>query len=130
MDDLRSIRRGAGGTEGGLGAFLLGLGMASAGAYLLTSRVIVHSGVWSLWGYNAFGLALVPLLFGIGFLFFNGRNPVGWLFTFIGLAIIFAGILGSMSIYFQPTNLFATLVILTLLVGGIGLIARAVRPWT
>ena len=42
--------------------------------------------------------------------------------------IVFAGILMSMNIYFMATNLFATLMILTLLMGGIGLIARAVRP--
>ena len=127
-DELAGERRGAGGTEGGIGTFLLGVAMASAGGYLLASRVIVHSGYWSLWGYNGYGLALIPLQYGIGMLFFNGRNFLAWLLTLAGLAIIFVGILASMNIYFQPTNLFNTLIILTLLVGGIGLIARAVRP--
>ncbi len=36
--------RGAGGTPGGVGEFLLGLGMAVAGAYMLTSRVMVTGG--------------------------------------------------------------------------------------
>jgi hypothetical protein len=128
-EDVSDARRGAGGTEGGVGVFLIGVAMASAGGYLLASRVIVHSGYWSLWGQNGFGLALIPLLFGIAMLFFNGRNFFGWLLTIAGLAIIFAGILMSMNIYFMPTNLFSTLMILTLLMGGIGLIARAVRPW-
>ena len=128
-EDVSGARRGAGGTEGGVGVFLLGVAMASAGGYLLASRVVVHSGYWGLWGMNGFGLALIPLLAGIAVLFYNGRNFLGWLLVIAGLAIIFAGILMSMNIYFMATNLFATLMILTLLMGGIGLIARAVRPW-
>ena len=53
---------GAGGTPGGLAEFFIGLGMAIAGAYLITNQVVVTSGFWSIWGYNAFGLSLVPLL--------------------------------------------------------------------
>jgi predicted membrane channel-forming protein YqfA (hemolysin III family) len=121
-------RRGAGGTSGGVGEFLLGLGMSVAGAYLLTQRVTVTSGHWALWGYNAFGLSLLPLLFGIGLLFFNGRSIAGWLLTFAGVVIILAGIITNLDIYFQPTSLFNTLVMLVLLAGGIGLVARSLRP--
>ena len=66
--------RGAGGTPGGLGTFLAGSAMVVAGGYLLLTRVTVSSGLWMLWGYNAFGLSLVPLLVGIGILFFDGRS--------------------------------------------------------
>jgi hypothetical protein len=121
------FRRGAGGTSGGVGEFLLGLGMAVAGAYLLTQRVTVTSGYWTLWGYNAFGLSLLPLLFGIGILFFNGRSAAGWLLTFAGVVIILAGIIANLGVYFQPTSLFNTLVMLVLLAGGIGLVARSLR---
>ena len=121
------IRRGAGGTTGGVGQFLLGLGMSVAGAYLLTQRVTVTSGYWTLWGYNAFGLSLLPLLFGIGLLFFNGRSVAGWLLTFAGVVIILVGIIANLGIYFQPTSLFNTLVMLVLLAGGIGLVARSLR---
>ena len=125
-DDER-IRRGAGGTSGGVGEFLLGLGMAVAGAYLLTQRVTVTSGYWTLWGYNAFGLSLLPLLFGIGLLFFNGRSIAGWLLTFVGVVIVFVGIIANLGVYFQPTSLFNTIVMLVLLAGGIGLVARSLR---
>jgi hypothetical protein len=121
------LSRGAGGTSGGVGEFLLGLGMAAAGAYLLTQRVTVTSGYWSLWGYNAFGLSLLPLLFGIGILFFDGRSIAGWLLTFVGVVIILAGIIMNLGVYFQPTSLFNTLVMLVLLAGGIGLVARSLR---
>ena len=95
---------GAGGTPGGVGEFLLGLGMAVAGAYLLVSNVTMTSGFWSLWGYNSFGLSLLPLIFGIGLLFFNGRSKVGWLLLFVGIVIIFTGIIMNLHIYFQPLS--------------------------
>ena len=121
------VPRGAGGTSGGVGEFLLGLGMAVAGAYLLTQRVTVTSGHWTLWGYNAFGLSLLPLLFGVGLLFFNGRSAAGWLLTFAGVVIILAGIIMNLGVYFQSTSLFNTLVMLVLLAGGVGLVARSLR---
>ncbi len=115
---------GAGGTPGGLVEFFIGLGMSIAGAYLLTNQVTVTSGFWSFYGRSAFGLTLVPLIFGIGVLFFNGKSIVGWLLLFTGIIIIFAGIIANLQIYFQPTSLFNTITMLILLAGGIGLVAR------
>jgi hypothetical protein len=119
--------RGAGGTPGGMGEFLMGLVMAVAGGYLLTSRVTVTSGFWTAWGYDTFGLSLVPFLFGIGIVFFNGKSVLGWLLLLAGAVIILAGILMNLRIYFEYTSLFNTIVMLVLLFGGIGLLARAVR---
>ena len=129
MEDENELRRrsGAGGTPGGVGEFLLGLGMVVAGAYILTTRVTVASGYWTLWGYNTFGLSLVPLIFGIGILFFNGRSVAGWLLLFSGVVIILTGILLNLQIYFQQTSLFNTIVMLVLLAGGVGLVARSLR---
>ncbi|HYC93821.1 MAG TPA: hypothetical protein VEO54_31750 [Thermoanaerobaculia bacterium] len=124
MDDFR----GAGGTEGGIGMFLMGFVMAVAGGYLLTNQVTVTSGYWHLWGYNAFGLSLLPFVVGIAFLFFNGKSPVGWVLTIAGAVILFVGIIANLDIYFRPTSLFNTLVMLVLLLGGIGLVARSLRP--
>jgi len=88
--------KGAGGTEGGVGQFFLGLLMAVGGAYLLTSQVSVSS---------------------------------GWLLTAAGAAIIFLGILMNLRIYFEPTSLFNTLLMLVLLAGGLGLVARSLKPY-
>jgi len=120
--------RGAGGTEGGVGQFLLGLVMAVGGAYLLTQQVMVTSGFWGWFGPNTFGLSLLPLVVGIGILFFDGRSVPGWLLTLAGAAIVFLGILMNLRIYFAATSLFNTLVMLLLLAGGLGLVARSLRP--
>ncbi len=124
MDELR----GAGGTEGGIGAFVIGALMAVAGAYLLTNQVTVTSGYWHFGGYNAFGLSLLPFIIGIAFLFFDGRSIVGWVLTVAGAVIIFVGILTNLDVYLRPTSLFNTILMLVLLFGGIGLVARALRP--
>jgi len=120
--------RGAGGTEGGVGMFIFGVGLAAAGAYLLTTRVMVTTGGWRLWGYNSFGLSLIPFLIGLGLLFYNGRSIAGKLLTFLGVVIIFAGIISNLNIYFQSTSLFETLLMLGMMAAGIGLIARAIKP--
>lgn len=119
--------RGAGGTPGGVGTFLIGAAMLIAGGYLLLTRVTVASGGWHFYGYNAFGLSLFPLLIGIGTLFYDGRSVIGWLLTAAGALVIFVGIIANLSIYFQPASLFDTLVILVLVVGGIGVVARSLR---
>ena len=126
--DNESRLRGAGGTPGGIGEFVLGVIMAIAGAYLITTQVVVTSSVWSIWGYNAFGLSLFPLIFGIGILFFNGKSIVGWALLVIGVVIIFTGIIMNLNIYFQRTSLFNTILMFVLLAGGIGLILRALAP--
>lgn len=120
--------RGAGGTEGGLGTFLIGFVMAIAGGYLLTNQVTVTSGFWRIGGYNAFGLTLLPLVIGIAFLFFDGKSVTGWVLTIAGAVILFVGIIMNLDIYFRPTSLFNTLIMLVLLLGGIGLVARSLRP--
>lgn len=122
FDDLKR----PGGTSGGLIEFVVGLAMSIAGGYMLISRVVVTSGFWSWNGYNTFGLSLVPLIFGIAFVFFNGKSIIGWILIFASAVIIASGILMNLQIYFQPTSLFNTIVMLVLFAGGLGLIARAV----
>jgi hypothetical protein len=119
--------RGAGGTPGGIGVFVVGVLMIAAGGYLLMNQVQVTTSWWSFGGQGSFGLSLLPLLAGIALLFFNGKSLLGWLLTAAGAAIILAGVLMHMDIYFRQTSLFNTLVMLGLLFGGLGLVARSLR---
>lgn len=124
---IQPVKRGAGGTPGGVGEFFVGLVMAVVGGYLLLNQVQVRTSFWHFGRYGGFGLTLLPLLVGISFLFYNGKSMVGWVLTALGAAIIFASILMNMDIYFRPTSLFNTLMMLGLLFGGFGLIARSLR---
>ena len=119
--------RNVGGTSGGIAEFLIGLVMAVLGGYLLTQQVSVTSGYWTFYGYSSFGLSLIPFIFGVGILFFNGKSVIGWLLLIVGVVIILAGIIMNLQIYFRQTSLFNTIVMLVLLAGGIGLIARSLR---
>ncbi len=124
--DNRSISD-VGGSPGGLGEFVLGFIMTCVGGYLISNQVTVVGSYWSFWGGNSFGVTLIPLLFGVGILFFNGRSLIGWLLTAAGALFILAGVIANMHIYFQPQSLLNTLIMLILLVGGLGLIARSMR---
>jgi hypothetical protein len=122
--------RNAGGTQGGTGLFLVGFGMFCVGLYLLFQQIDVHGGYWR-WGVGneqTFGLTLVPLLAGVGVLFWDGSSKVGWLLAGAGLLILVAGIIVNMQIHWRRTTLFNALVMLVLVAGGIGMMARALRP--
>lgn len=119
--------KGPGGTPGGTGEFLIGLALVIGGGYLVLNQVTVTTGGWRFYGYSAFGLSLIPLLVGIGVLFFNGKSPAGWLLTGAGALIIFLGVITNLQVFFQPTSLFNTLLMLGGLAAGIGLIARSLR---
>jgi hypothetical protein len=135
QNDAQKKFAGAGGTPGGVGTFLLGFAMACAGGWLLTNQVKVSSEYFASglilpfvnYHMNAFGLSLIPFIIGIGLLFFDGKSVAGWLLTIAGLVIILVGILVSLHIYFQPTSLFNTLLMLVLLFGGLGLIFRSLK---
>jgi hypothetical protein len=127
-------KRGAGGTPGGVGTFFLGVLLAVVGGYLVLNQVTVTStysffGLWGMGRAGGFGLTMLPMLVGVGMLFFNGKSKVAWLVTFLGLAMILAAVLMSMSIVWAPTSLFNTLVMFVMLAGGIGLIIRSLRPY-
>jgi hypothetical protein len=114
-----------GGTPGGLAHFVFGFIMVCLGGYLIANQVHVVGSYWSFYGANTFGITLIPMLIGVGLLFWNGRSIVGWILTIAGALFIFAGVLANMQIYFRSTTLFNALVMLVLFVGGLGLIARS-----
>jgi hypothetical protein len=125
MHDVRDV----GGTKGGLGVFSLGFALLVVGGYLLLDRVTVHGGYWSWFGsaQSSFGVTLIPLLLGIGVLFYDGRSPIGWVLGGSGALVIFAGIIANLQIHFRTTSLFNTLIMLALIMAGLGLMSRALK---
>ncbi len=116
-----------GGTTGGLGDFIFGFALACLGGYLLTNQVEVAGSYWSFWGGSTFGITLIPMLLGIGLLFWNGRSTAGWLLTIAGALFIVGGVIANLRIYYRPTSLWNTLIMFVLLVAGLALIARSMR---
>lgn len=130
--------RGAGGTPGGTWNFFIGLAMALAGGYLLLSNIMVTHGMhWgyalyrvpfgtSRWGITTGGL-LIPLLAGIGVIFYNAKNILGWVLTAGSLGALVFGVLMSLNITMRSMSLLDLLIIFVLLAGGLGLFARSLR---
>ncbi|HVV83082.1 MAG TPA: hypothetical protein VHE35_08370 [Kofleriaceae bacterium] len=120
-----------GGTPGGLGLFLFGLAMLAAGLYLLFQQVDVHGGYFAWGGWNrdrSFGLTLLPLLIGVGLLFWDGASKAGWLLAGGGLLLIVVGIVSNLQVHFRTTTLFNTLLILAFIAAGLGMMLRSMRP--
>ena len=87
---------------------------------------------FGLWGGGrtaGFGLTMLPLLIGIGVLFFDGKSKVGWFLSVGGLLTILAAVLMSLSIHWAQTSLFNTLLMFGMLAAGFGLVARSLRAY-
>lgn len=124
--------QGAGGTPGGVGEFFIGIFVAAIGFYLLFSHVQVYSSYWHFPFFGgrgrSFGITLLPLLFGIGILFVNGRSMMGWFLAVGGLLFILAGILMNLDIHFQGATLMNTIIMLACIAAGLGLIVKSLGP--
>ncbi len=125
---------GAGGTQGGIARFLIGLAMFFGGGYLLLESIWVGTGFsWGsplfAWGGFALtsGMVLIPFIFGVGMIFFNAKNPLGWLLTLGSLGALFLGILRSIHFSLQPMSAFELIAILVLIFGGLGLFLSSLR---
>jgi hypothetical protein len=121
--------RGAGGTPGGLLEFCIGVVMMLIGGYLFFDNLMVTSTIGVLWGRGGTGVSLLVVLVGIGLLFFNGRSWIGWTLVVVGLVAIFITVITNLAVYFLPNSLFNTLIMLGLVFGGLGLVARSLRPY-
>lgn len=126
--------RGAGGSEGGEFDFLLGFVMMVAGGYLLLSNIIVRpvfgmgTRAFGFGGYDVTtGMILIPFMFGVAMIFYNGRSKIGWALTIGSVIALVAGVISNLTLQFSNLSAFDLLVILVLLFGGIGLFLRSLR---
>ena len=126
--------RGAGGTEGGTGRFILGTVMLIGGGYLFLESIRVQSHLG--WGSAMFsmgglgvttGMILIPFMLGIGIVFYSGRNPLGWVLvggSMVGMAF---GVISNITLRLDEMSAFSLLTILVLFVGGLGILLSSLR---
>lgn len=126
--------RGAGGTEGGIGRFLIGLAMVIVGGYMFFDSIRVTSGfhwggpIFSSGGYSlTSGMILIPLIVGIAVIFYNASNLIGWFLAGGSLLALSFGVVRNMQFVFQSMSLFSLLIILVLFFGGVGLLLSSLR---
>ena len=125
---------GAGGSDGGTGQFLIGLIMMIGGGYLLLNGIMVRPNfgfgarVFGIGGMPVTsGMILIPMMFGIGMIFYNSRNWLGWILAGGSLIALIFGVIVNTTLQFAQMSAFDLIVILILLVGGLGLFLRSLR---
>ena len=130
--------RGAGGTSGGLGSFFIGLIMMCGGFYMLLHAITVTSSFgmgMRLYGFSAMGgnynvtsgMIMIPFIFGVGLIFYNSKNILGWLLSIGSVTGLIFGVISSIRFSFRTMTSFDLIVILVLAVGGLGLFLRSLK---
>ncbi len=135
--ERRSRPVGAGGTEGGIGRFLLGMVMMIGGVYLLLSNIHVGSNWGGLGGFGrsiniggrslTSGFLMIPFMFGVGLIFYNSRSYIGWFLAFASIIALIFGVITNIQFHFYNLNVLELIIILVLFVGGIGLFLSSLR---
>lgn len=132
--------RGAGGTSGGLGQFFIGFIMMCAGFYMLLNSISVTSNFGMgarLYGFSAFGgihaitsgTIMFPFIFGVGLIFYNSKNILGWLLTLGSITALIFGVIASIRFSFRSMSAFDLITILVLAIGGLGLFLRSLKSF-
>ncbi|WP_435234671.1 hypothetical protein ACR30L_12950 [Psychromonas sp. PT13] len=130
--------KGAGGSSGGVGQFFIGLIMMIGGFYLLLNAISVSSHFalsHRIYGFSGLGnqfsitsgMVMIPFIFGIGMVFYNSRNIIGWILTIGSITALIFGVITSIHFSMRSMSAFDLIVILVLAIGGLGLFLRSLK---
>jgi hypothetical protein len=135
------MSKGAGGSNGGIGSFFIGLVMMCGGFYLLLNAISVTSSFGMsqrLFGFSAMGsqmnitsgMVMLPFIFGVGMIFYNAKGKTGYIGWFLAIGSVSAmlfGVISSVNFHMRTMTAFDLITILVLAVGGLGLFLRSLR---
>jgi len=130
--------KGAGGTNGGISEFFMGLAMMCGGFYMLLKSITVTSGFnmgmglyrFNFYGYQhsvTSGMIMIPFIFGVGIIFYNYRNFFGWLLSVGSIGALIFGVISTIQFSIRAFTAFDLIVIIVLAFGGTGLFLRSLR---
>ena len=126
--------RVSGGTRGGEDSFFIELVMMIAVGYLLLHGIRerpqfgLGNVMYSIGSFPVTtGLILMPFAFGVGMIFYNSRNWIGWLLAGGSVVALVVGVIASINFTLVRMSTFDLLVIIILLVGGIRLLLRSLK---
>lgn len=108
--------------------FLAGLAMLVAGLFIFSQKVVVYSSFMSGFSLGGIrmtsGLMIVPLIAGIVWMFASGASFPSKIMTGLGVFVIIIGVIVSTDIRLTAMTLYSWIVILVLIFGGAGLLAK------
>lgn len=73
------------------------------------------------------GMVLVPFIFGVGLIFYNSKNFLGWLLATASLIMLLFGVIASINFRLAPISAFELITMLVLAVGGVGVFLSSLR---
>lgn len=108
--------------------FFLGLLLLGIGLFMVFQMTDVRTS-WHTWYIGSWGVptgvVAIPLLIGIGMLFFNSKSIIGWIVSVLGIAIILVTIIMSVEFVFRRTSLFLYLLMFGTILAGTGLLLKS-----
>lgn len=104
------------------GAVLLAIGL-----FILSRKIMVTSGFfgYTLWGFHmGFGLVILPLIFGVIWMFYNPKSIWAKILSILGAIFIVVSIIMNTGIHLMAMSLFDYIIIIGMIAAGIGLLFR------
>ncbi|KOY87059.1 hypothetical protein AD998_13730 [bacterium 336/3] len=113
--------------------FLIGLIMLMVGLYVLLKSIHI-SNSFSMgyrFGYGSVGVPagvlFLGFIIGVGMLFFNSKNPIGWLIMGGSVVMLIVGVIMNLHVSLAHMDAFSLLTIFGLVGGGGGLLLGSMR---
>lgn len=108
--------------------FFLGIILVAIGIFMVFQYTTVST-VWYTWRIGSLGVpsgaVAIPLLIGIGLLFYNSKSVIGLLVVILGILFILVTIILSVQIRFTTTSLFEYVLMFGMLLAGAGLLLKS-----
>ena len=108
--------------------YFAGLGLIFVGLMMLFQHVRVGTGLFAMLGMGSqgFGILLIPLMVGIGWIIYDSRNKWAWALTSLTCAVICFSILTSLVLSFPSLSLLSLILMLLPFAAGGALLLKGV----
>jgi len=105
-----------------------GMALVMLGLFLLFQHVKLTTGYW-FWGMSAthgIGLMLIPLIFGIGWIFYNAKSIWGWIITAVSIVTMVFTVLATLRLQFDQMSMLGVIFMLLPFAFGFALILQGI----
>jgi hypothetical protein len=72
-------------------------------------------------------MIMIPLVIGVGMLFYDGKNIIGWVLSCGSLMAMIAGVIASIRFRMVGLSAFDLITMLVLIAGGTGILLSSLR---
>ena len=116
-----------------LAKFFIGLVLLAVGLFMIFQNTTVSSS-WGMGGYfyhiGGFGISngmiMLPIIVGIGMLFFMKKRIYGWIVLAIGIAFVLFTIFATTHIHWRTTSAYVFVIMFGMTAAGAGLVLREI----